>query len=470
MLDELIHQAFEKLKQSQFKLRSESLHDRKQRILKIRRWIHNNRFSIHKAMYEDLKKPSTEVDAIELFHVLSEIKTALANLENWSNPTKIDAPLTMLGTTSYIRYEPKGVCLIISPWNYPFSLCVGPLVSALAAGNSVIIKPSELTPHVSGILKKMADEIFDNEVVSLFEGGPEVSQQLLKLPFDHIFFTGSPGIGKVVMKAAAENLTSVTLELGGKSPTIITSSANIKDAAQRTAVAKFVNNGQTCLAPDYLLVDGKIAASFIKELINQIKNLFTENDEPFETSKHYARIVNEKHSIRLQELLQDALSKGAIIEYSGKVDLEKHFFHPTIITNVSLASRIMHEEIFGPILPILVYNNLDDVITIINDKPKPLALYIFTNDTESREKVIRDTSSGAVCVNDCAIHFLHHKLPFGGIGNSGMGQSHGYSGFIGFSHPKPVLKQRTGFTSVKPFYPPYTAIKQKIMDLFLRFY
>ncbi len=470
MQKELIQQSYERHKKNQLTRARESLRERKERILKLRHWIHANRTAIHKAMYDDFQKPAAEVDGIELFHVLSEIRTALDNIESWSKPTKINAPLTMLGTTSFIQYEPRGVCLIISPWNYPFSLCVGPLVSALIAGNSVIIKPSELTPHVSVVLKRMTEELFDDEIVSLFEGGPEVSQYLLQLPFDHIFFTGSPAIGKVVMRAAAENLTSVTLELGGKSPAIITSSANMKDAAQRTSVAKFVNNGQTCVAPDYFLVDEKVASAFLKELINQTKKLFTENNESFEASRHYARIVNEKHFMRLNGLLDDALTKGATIEFSGKLDLDTRFFHPTIITQVSLSSRIMEEEIFGPILPIITYKSLDEVINIINSKPKPLALYIFTTEREVRERVLRDTSSGAVCVNDCAIHFLHHNLPFGGVSNSGMGKSHGYAGFLVFSHAKSVLKQRKGFTSVKIFYPPYTAIKQKIMNWFLRFY
>jgi aldehyde dehydrogenase (NAD+) len=222
-------------------LRRESIGNRIQRLKKLRDWIHKNRPLIHQAMHDDFRKHPVEVDGIEIFHVLSEIKNALSNLESWTSPKKVDAPMTMLGTKSYIQYEPRGACLILSPWNYPFSLCVGPLVSALAAGNAVMLKPSEFTPHVSAVLKQMVEELFDPSVVSILEGDSELSQKLVKLPFDHIFFTGSPSVGKLVMKAAAENLTSVTLELGGKSPTIVTDSASLKDAAQRTAVAKFVN-------------------------------------------------------------------------------------------------------------------------------------------------------------------------------------------------------------------------------------
>ena len=465
-----IETAFQELKILVKKQKSLSLKTRKEQLEKLRTWIHSNRSAIHEAMYADFKKPSAEVDGIELFHVLNEIKYALDNIAAWVTPKKIDAPITMLGTRSFIQYEARGLCLIIAPWNYPFSLCIGPLVSAIAAGNRVILKPSELTPHVSSLIKKMTKEVFDDTIVSAFEGGPEVSQQLLKLPFDHIFFTGSPAIGKVVMKAAAENLTSVTLELGGKSPTIITSSANIKDAAQRTAVGKFVNNGQTCVAPDYVFVDEKIADTFTKELINQVKNLFTENGSSFENSSYYARIVNDRHFNRLNELIQDAISKGAKQEFGGAVNAGDRFIHPMILTEVSPVSRILDEEIFGPILPILTYKKIDEAINFINDKPKALALYVFTNEKSIREKVLNETSSGAACVNDCAIHFLHHNLPFGGVNNSGMGKSHGYFGFLAFSNEKPVMKQRRGFTSVKAFYPPYTSFKQKLMDLFLKLF
>lgn len=240
-----IKEVFLRMKESSLSMRKEDIGQRKDRLQKLRNWIHLNRAALHEAMYADFRKNPTEVDAIEIFHVLSEIKQALDNVDTWSARKKVDAPLPLLGTRSFIHYEPRGVCLIISPWNYPFSLCIGPLVSALAAGNAVVLKPSELTPHVSSLIKKMSDQIFDPKVVSVFEGDSTISQQLLSLPFDHIFFTGSPAIGKIVMKAASENLTSITLELGGKSPVVITESTRIKEAAQRVAFTKFVNNGQT---------------------------------------------------------------------------------------------------------------------------------------------------------------------------------------------------------------------------------
>jgi aldehyde dehydrogenase (NAD+) len=467
---EIIETVFEKQTSNLGVLRRASIDDRKGYLKKIRKWVHTNRALIHQAMFDDFKKPAPEVDGTELFHVLNEIDLALHKMDEWVKPRKVDAPFTMIGTRSFIQSEPRGVCLIISPWNYPFSLCIGPLVSAIAAGNSVVIKPSELTPHVSQLIKKMMGEIFDDSIVAVFEGGPDVSQFLLKLQFDHIFFTGSPTIGKLVMRAAAENLTSVTLELGGKTPTIVSASARIKDAAQRIVVAKFINNGQTCVAPDYILVHESISSKFLAELSGQIKKCFTESNEGFEESKHYARIVNERHFQRLNELLIDAKEKGAMVKFGGQANKSTCFLSPTVLTNVSPESRLMQEEIFGPILPIVEYGNFDQVITFINAKPKPLALYLFGSNQKEYKRILSETSSGGVCLNDCAIQFLHHNLPFGGINNSGHGKSHGHAGFLAFSHEKSVLKQRNGFTSVKAFYPPYTKFKVTLMNWFLKLF
>ncbi|AYB30472.1 aldehyde dehydrogenase family protein [Chryseolinea soli] len=451
-------------------LRKEPIQNRRARLEKLRAWIHDHRRDIQEAMYADFRKNPTEVDAIEIYHVLAELKHALDNLEEWTLPTKIDAPLTLLGTRSFIQYEPRGVCLILSPWNYPFSLCVGPLVSSLAAGNAVIIKPSELTPHVSVLIHKMVEEIFEGAVVSVWEGGPEVSQALLQLPFDHIFFTGSPAIGKLVMKAAAENLASVTLELGGKSPAIVTASAHVKDAAKRVAFTKFLNNGQTCLAPDYVLVDKTKAADFTRALMEQTQLLFTEKGEPFENSAHYCRIVNQKHFERLHALVENALQQGAKIEFGGKMDAASRFIHPLILTGVPLQARVMEEEIFGPVLPVLAYDTIDEALAIVNGKQKPLALYVFVNDKITETRVLEETSSGGACVNDCGVHFMHPDLPFGGVNNSGIGKSHGYAGFLAFSNEKAVLKQRRGFTTANVFYPPYTAGVRKLMDWFLKLF
>ncbi len=410
-----------------------------------------------------------ETDAAEIFHVLNEIKVALQSLDRWTAPRKVDAPLFLAGTRAWIQYEPRGVCLIISPWNYPFGLAAGPLVSALAAGNSVIIKPSEITPSVSSLIKKMCDEIFDPAVVSVCEGGADVSQELLSLPFDHIFFTGSPSVGKIVMKAAAEHLSSVTLELGGKSPAIVASSARLDDAAERIALGKFLNNGQTCIAPDYILADQAIAEELISKIIKATTRLYA-RDTDFEKSDDYGRIVNESHFIRIQELIDDATARGARIRWDGKRDRSARFIHPLILTDVPGESRIMNEEIFGPVLPVIPYQSIEEALAIINDKPKPLALYLFSRGKRLRDQLLKETSAGTVCLNDCGVQFLHHELPFGGINNSGLGKSHGHSGFLSFSNEKPVLKQKNGYTSVKAFYPPFTRRTKRLMDWFLRLF
>jgi len=468
IVSESIQRVFKNQKEFSVALRRDPVENRKKRIQKLRNWVKANRESIQEAIFKDFRKPSVEVDATEIFPVLDEIKCALDNLDQWVKSKKIDAPLTLIGTRSEIMYEAKGVCLIISPWNYPFNLSIGPLISALAAGNTVILKPSELTPHTSAIIKKMCNEIFQANEVSVFEGGPEVSQELLSLPFDHIFFTGSPAIGKVVMRAAAEHLTSVTLELGGKSPTIVSASANIKEAAQRITIAKFINNGQTCIAPDYVLVHHSIADRFIEQLKQHVQKHFSENGKSFEESSNYARVINKKHFNRVNELVQDAIEKGATVDMSGPTNEADCYLHPVVLSQVPAQSRIMEEEIFGPILPVLTYETLDQVIDIINAKPKPLALYFFGNNKRELNQIKLSTSAGGMCINDCAIQFLNINVPFGGVNNSGIGKSHGYFGFLAFSNEKPIVRQRHGFTTVKLFYPPYTSSVKRLVGWLLK--
>jgi aldehyde dehydrogenase (NAD+) len=464
-----VREIFALQRERRLEMRLEPVENRKLRLRAIRTWIHLNKALIQEAAYLDFRKPPVEVNAIEILHVLNEISFALDNLDQWTKPKKVDAPMTMLGTRSSIHYEPKGICLIIAPWNYPFCLAIGPLISAIAAGNTAIVKPSEITPHMSAVIQKMIGELFEPHKVAVCTGGPEVSAQLLELPFDHIFFTGSPAIGKVVMKAAAANLASITLELGGKSPVIVTAATNLKMAAQRIAFAKFINNGQTCIAPDYVLANEKILPEFIENLKEQIQRLFFEG-KTLEQSSSYARIVNEKHYARIQALVKDAVEEGAEVAWSGPMDEAKRFIHPVLLTHVSDSARILEEEIFGPVLPILGYKDLDEALEFINIRPKPLALYIFSGQTHDEGKILKSTSAGAVCINDCALHFLHHNLPFGGVNNSGIGKSHGYYGFLAFSNEKPVLRQRKGMSPVQFFYPPYTRITHKLVDWFLKLF
>lgn len=458
-----IEALFKSLKAESFSLRHEPVRNRKTRLLRLKQWLHTNLNRLNEAAYADLRKPQVEFNAIEILYVFNEIKTALKHLDQWARPKLVDAPVEMLGTRSEICFEPRGICLIISPWNYPFSLNVGPLVSAIAAGNTVVLKPSELTPHISSEISRMVNEVFDRKVVAVIEGGADVSKQLLRLPFDHIFFTGSSRVGKLVMKAAAENLASVTLELGGKSPAIVTNTARIKDAAQRIAVSKFVNAGQTCVAPDYVCVDEKIVDEFINQLIHYIKYHFADKST-------FTKIINQDHFNRLDDLVTDAIAKGATVVYREDCNPATLSFFPVLLTNVTPNSRIMEEEIFGPILPVVSYSKLEETIVQINTQPKPLGLYLFSQSEKERKSVFERTSSGGMCVNDCAIQFLHHRLPFGGVNSSGFGKSHGHAGYLAFSNVKPVLRQANGLTIAKFLYPPYRPFTKKLLNGFLKLF
>jgi aldehyde dehydrogenase (NAD+) len=465
-----IQHVFEIHKSTALKWRSSTLEERTARLIKLRTWIKENQGKIRQALWEDFKKPAPEVDLSEIFPVTSEINHTLKNLKRWMKPQGISTPLSMIGTNGKIYYEPKGTALIIAPWNFPFNLTIGPLVSAIAAGCPVMIKPSELSPATSTLIEKMVLEVFQPEEVSVFLGEIEVSQELLKLPFDHIFFTGSPAVGKLVMKSAAEHLTSITLELGGKSPAIIDESADLNDAAGKLIWGKFVNCGQTCIAPDYILVHKSQKDRLIMEMKVFIQKFYDTDFKGIEKSPDYARIIALKHFKRLSDLLEDAISKGATIEFGGKTKEIDRYIEPTLISDIKEDMNVFKEEIFGPILPILTFSNIDEVIELINSKPKPLALYYFGNNTANSTKVIEKTSSGNVVINDCVLHFLHNNLPFGGVNNSGIGKSHGYAGFLAFSHEKGVLKQRVGMNNVTLLRPPYGIKAKKIIKSLIRWF
>ncbi|UJP65740.1 aldehyde dehydrogenase family protein [Mongoliitalea daihaiensis] len=433
-------------------------------------WIKDHQEDIRKAIHADFKKPYTEIDISEIFVVTSEINHTLKHLSSWMKPKKVPTPLTMLGSKSYVQLEPKGVCLIIAPWNYPFNLALGPLVSALAAGNTAIIKPSEMTPHTSALIRRLCAEVFDENVVAVIEGEVEVAQRLLQKPFDHIFFTGSPMVGKLIMKAAAEHLTSVTLELGGKSPAVIDQRVDLKDAASKLVWGKFVNCGQTCIAPDYLLVQTSVKKQLVEAIKTSLEDMYNPSAKGVQASPDYARIVNTKHLQRLSQLLQDAVSKGAVVEYGGTIDVSENYFEPTLISHVTQDMAIMQEEIFGPLLPLMEYQEIDEAIDYINANPKPLALYTFSNSDSFNRNVIASTSSGGAVANDCVLHFLQTELPFGGVNNSGIGKAHGYYGFLAFSNEKAVMEQRIGLTASKPLYPPYGAMAKKVVASLLKWF
>jgi len=461
---------FEKQRKKSILMRQESIKDRKARIKAFGKFILSNRQRVGEAVHADIKKPYAEIDLSEVYPVTAEVRNVLNNLDDWAQAEPIDPPLTYLGTRSEIIYEPKGVCLIIAPWNFPFNLCLGPLISCLAAGNTAILKPSEATPNTAALIGSLVREFFEEDLVSVVQGGVETSSQLLKLPFDHIFFTGSTAVGKIVMKAAAENLTSITLELGGKSPTIVDSSANLYDAATRIAFGKFLNKGQTCIAPDYILIEESIRKEFIELLITKIKEMFGEHGKIDEHSPNYSRIVNQKNFQRITELVKDAVEQGAKVEFSGPVIEQENFMHPVILSQVPLNSRIMEEEIFGPVLPVITYSSEEEMIDLINAKPKPLALYIFSNRKAFQNKVIRETSAGSACINDCVLQFTHPNLPFGGVNASGIGKSHGRYGFLAFSNEKPVVKQRGGFSSSYLLHPPYTSRVKRAINMMVKWF
>jgi aldehyde dehydrogenase (NAD+) len=461
---------FERQRAKAMEMRGTSVADRKELLKGFEKFLLTQQERIKATVHQDFKKPMAEVGLSELYPVIGEIRHTVEHLEEWSRPRKVDAPLTYLGTRAEVRVEPKGVCLIIAPWNFPFNLCFGPLVSCLAAGNTVVLKPSEMTSATSALIKSLVTEYFQDDLVVTVEGGPEVTTALLKQPFDHIFFTGSPEVGKIVMKAAAENLSSVTLELGGKSPVIIDATADINDAARRIAFGKFLNNGQTCIAPDYVLVEESVRQQFIAKLKSRVIEMFGENGSIGEDSPSYSRIVNRRHYDRVNDLVNDAVQKGARKELTGATNPETNFIHPVILSNVPLNAKIMEQEIFGPVLPVIGYTSGIDVIKMINDRPKPLALYIFSHEKKFRQTVLQQTSAGSVCINDCVIQFSHPELPFGGVNNSGIGKAHGHAGFLAFSNEKPVVSQKNGFSSMYLIHPPYTAKVKKIIDLMIRWF
>jgi aldehyde dehydrogenase (NAD+) len=469
LLLQQVERVFSAQRQYQRKLYPISLENRLKKLRSLVSWVEGHKSDIHTALYKDFKKPVPDIDLTEIWMCKMELKTAIRNLKKWTRPHKVSRTLPFLTTRSWIQYEPRGVVLIISPWNYPLNLTFGPLASAIAAGNSVILKPSEFSPHTAHLMSQAVSALFNEEEVALFEGEKDVAIALLEKPFDHIFFTGSSETGKKVMSAAAKNLSSVTLELGGKSPTIIDPSADLNDAAKKVVWGKFMNCGQTCLAPDYLLVHQSVYSKFLDILDHTVDRLFKDSVEGSKHVTDYARIINDGHFEILRNLLNDALDRGAVLRSGGTLDASDRFIAPTILTNVSMSAHIMKQEIFGPLLTILTYNSLDKVLTIINGLPKPLALYIFCRNKKTTAAILSKTSAGGTCINDTVVNYSHMKLPFGGVGNSGIGSAHGFFGFKAFSHERAVLKHHK-YTPLAWLYPPFTGRVRKLIDLVVKYF
>ncbi|MBQ4866318.1 aldehyde dehydrogenase [Priestia megaterium] len=402
-------------------------------LKKLKELVVRHEDDILKAVKADLNKPEMEAKRAEVGLVLSEIDFAVKNLAEWTAPKEVETPSTHAGAKSYIYQDPYGLALVIAPWNYPFQLAVSPVVGAIAAGNCVVLKPSELTPHTSSLLAKMFNENFPEEYLTVVEGEVETSTALLKENFDYIFFTGSTMVGKIVAEAAAKHLTPVTLELGGKSPTIVHEDANIEEAAKRIARGKFANAGQTCVAPDYILVQRNVKDELLANLKQVVTNTYGED---VSQNLDFPHVVSEKHFDRLNSFL----TNGDIV-FGGKTDRSRLFIEPTVLDNISWEDNVMQDEIFGPILPVIVYDEISEVIEAIVKRPKPLALYLFSEDEAVQDRILNSVSFGGGSINDTINHMTSHYLPFGGVGDSGMGAYHGKASFDTFSHAKSILKR-----------------------------
>jgi aldehyde dehydrogenase (NAD+) len=461
-----IQRIFKLQQDNQFHIGNTTAAQRIAKLKKLHEVVLKYRPEIKEALFKDFRKHPSEVDLTEVYPVTTEIKHAKSEIRSWMRGQRVSTPLAMMGSSSRIKYEPKGVVLIISPWNFPINLTLGPLVSAIAAGNAVMIKPSEMTPHASALMKKMLAEIFAENEIAVLEGGVNTSTELLKLPFNHIFFTGAPSIGKIVMKAAAENLASVTLELGGKSPTIVDETANVDTAARRVAWGKFVNNGQVCIAPDYLFVHESKKEAFLTAFKKYMATFYSEDPSQDDS---YARMVNNRHFARVKSYVDDAMSKGATMEAGGDFDETQDYISPTLMTNVSKDSSLMTEEIFGPVLPVFGFTDLDTVIEEINTREKPLALYIYSSSNKNINHIIANTRAGGTCINHNAAHFFNTHLPFGGSNNSGIGKAHGKVGFEAFSNARGVFKQHIP-NALELLMPPYDNFKQRLIDLTIKWF
>jgi aldehyde dehydrogenase (NAD+) len=416
------------------------------------RFAKENSDALVEALQADMGKPELEARAADIGQITQEAKLALKKLKKWTRPERAGS-IPLMGRSFVVR-EPLGVVLIIAPWNYPVGLLLSPLVGAIAAGNAVVLKPSEVTPHTSRALAELLPQYLDNDAIALVEGGVPETSALLEQRFDHIMYTGNGAVGRIVMSAAAQHLTPVTLELGGKSPCIVDRTANIPVTARRIAWGKFMNAGQTCIAPDYILADESIEEELIAELKRSVEQFYGGDTK---NNADYTRIVNGRHHERLSKLIA-----GQEIAFGGATQADDCYIEPTVLRNVSPDSPVMKSEIFGPVLPVLRISGVDEAIEFVNRGEKPLALYLFSNDAAAEDRVLAETSSGGACINGTIMHIGNSKMPFGGVGPSGMGAYHGQHSFETFSHRKAVLRRGFRF-DLKIMYPPYTEKRTKMV-------
>ncbi|HEY9175661.1 MAG TPA: aldehyde dehydrogenase [Verrucomicrobiae bacterium] len=424
---------------------------RRAQLQKLRDALEASEAALLGALHADLRKPAAEAYLGEVGFVLSEIRHTLRNLPAWMKPQPRRVPLLAWPGQGFIHPEPFGVALIIGPWNYPLQLLLLPLVGAVAAGNCAVLKPSELAPHTAAAVAKLIREVFAEEYIAVCEGEREVAEALLRERFDKIFFTGSTSVGRAVMAAAAKHPTPVTLELGGKCPCIVCADAPLEVTARRIAWGKFMNAGQTCVAPDFVLVDRRIREELVKSLQQAIREFYGENPQQ---SPDYGRIINRRHFNRLTSLLG-----AGHVAHGGQHDAQDLYLAPTLLTDVPPESPVMQEEIFGPILPVLVFDQLDDALALLRDRPTPLALYLFTQDRAAQERMLAEARSGGVCFNDTVVHILGKQLPFGGLGESGLGTYHGKASFDCFTHCRPAVRRSFRFDAKLRYPPPKVSLE-----------
>ncbi|MCO4792990.1 MAG: aldehyde dehydrogenase [Bacteriovoracaceae bacterium] len=439
--------------------RTQSIEYRRQQLNNLKKLVEENEKSIHEALYKDLKKGEFEAFTSETGFVVQEIQKTLGHLDKWAKKKRVSTSLIHFPASSYVKPEPLGTVLIISPWNYPFQLLLSPLIGALAAGNTAILKPSEVASHTSDIVAELIPKYFENGVISVVEGAVEETQALLELPFDYIFYTGNEFVGKIIMEKASRHLTPVTLELGGKSPCFIVGDLDLELAIKRVTWGKFFNAGQTCVAPDYLLVEERYFDETVRLFKAHIKELFGSDPS---ASDDYGKIINQRHFDRLLSYFE----KDQVL-IGGESNKDTCYIAPTVI-EANFDSVIMRDEIFGPLCPIIKIKSLQEGIDYVNSRPKPLALYVFTSDNYIEEKILTETTSGGVCINDTLIHLSSDTLPFGGVGASGMGRYHGKYSFDTFSHYRAVMRRKL-FMDIPIKYPPYTDSKVSTVRKLLKF-
>ncbi|HYW12364.1 MAG TPA: aldehyde dehydrogenase family protein [Longimicrobium sp.] len=458
---------FELQRGARWRMAGTSAAERIERLRRLRTSILEHRQALYDGVWADFRKSATEFEITEIQLVLGEIAHTIKHLRRWMAPRRVPTTPLLAGTRSRVVHEPRGQVLILAPWNYPFQLLFSPLAAAVAAGNVCIVRPSEKVPATSAVMARIVADVFPEDEVGIVLGGVDAADALLELPFDHLFFTGSTAVGRKVMHAAADHLASVTLELGGKSPAIVDRSADVAQAAERIVWGKFVNAGQTCVAPDYVLVHEADVPAFLDAATRAINRFYGAGDEGPRASEDFARIVDDRGFRRLADALQQTLADGATIVAGGGTDAADRYIAPTLLTNVRPDAPVMREEIFGPILPVLPVRSLDEALAFVNARPKPLALYIFARDKGVTKRVVRGTTAGGTIVNHVICHLANPDLPFGGVGESGQGSYHGHAGFRAFSHERAVL--HAGRWSLSPlYYPPYGPRMRRIASLMSR--